>query len=90
MDESEEVVGSGLLQERRGNWRLRETFDAAFVLVEPFFDPKNSWAGHSLEHFAFRVMREHYPDLSSDEVHVFVTAAKRIYLTRKDHPAGGT
>jgi hypothetical protein len=82
MDESGEVVESGMWQERRSNLRLRETFDAAFVLVEPFFDPQNSWGGHSLEHFAFRVVREHYPELSSEEVHIFVTAAKRIYVAR--------
>jgi len=65
--------------ERRANARLRDIFEECFALLEPFFDPGNTWGGQSLDHLAFRVMRENYPDLSSGEVHVFVTAAKRLY-----------
>jgi hypothetical protein len=68
--------------ERRLNPRLREVFEAAFALLEPFFDPQNTWGGQSLEHFAFRVLRENYPDLSGEEVFIFVTAARRVYATR--------
>lgn len=72
--------------DRRQNFRLRAVFESAYGLVEPFFDPAAGWAGHSLEHLAFRVIRENYPDLSSSEVHVLVVAAHRVYIER--HPAG--
>jgi hypothetical protein len=70
-------------KDRRVDLRLRAIFDVAFPLIEPFFDPKNSWGGQSLEHFAFRVLREHYPQLSSDEIFVFVSAARRVYAARQ-------
>lgn len=72
--------------ERRQNQRLRAVFEAAYGLVEPFFDPTSGWGGHSLEHLAFRVIRENFPELSSTDVHVLVVAAHRVYIER--HPAG--
>lgn len=72
--------------DRRANTRLRDIFDEGFALLGPFFDPDNTWGGQSLDHLAFRVMREKYPDLSQGEVHVFVTAAKRIYAAK--HSSG--
>lgn len=69
--------------ERRVNLRLRSIFEEALLLVEPFFDTRNSWFGQSLDHFAFRVLRDHYPDLSGDEIFVFVTAARRVYAGRQ-------
>lgn len=65
--------------ERRQNLQLRDVFDSAYALVQPFFDPANSWGGQTLEHLAFRVMREYYPQVSGDEIYVFITAAKRAY-----------
>lgn len=69
--------------ERRKNLALREKFEGAYVLIGPFFDPANNWNGQALQHLAFRVMRENYPEISSDEVYVFLTAAKRVYLERR-------
>ena len=69
--------------ERRENLQLREVFDGAYPLVEPFFDPASGWGGQTLEHLAFRVMREHYPQVSSDQIYVFISAAKRVYNERK-------
>jgi hypothetical protein len=82
-DNAEPVApDEAIAKERRLNLRLREIFDAALVLIEPFFDPANSWGGHSLDHFAFRVLRENYPDLSSGEAQIFVTVARRTYASR--------
>lgn len=72
-------------QERRRNPELRQLFDTAYPLVEPFLDPDNGWGGHSLEHLAFRVLRENFPQLSAAEVHVLVVVAHRVYIDR--HPA---
>ena len=71
------------IPDRRVHQRLRTVFDAAFELVEPFFDTGKSWGGVTLEHFAFRVLRENYPDLSANEVYVFITAARRIYAENR-------
>lgn len=68
--------------ERRRNQRLRTVFDTAFLMVEPFFDPAQGWGGHSLEHLAFRVVRENFPELTSEEVHTLVVAAHRVYIDR--------
>lgn len=68
--------------ERRRNTALRELFDTAYTLIEPFFDPDAGWGGHSLEHLAFRVLRDNFPALSSAEVHTVIAAAHRIYIQR--------
>ena len=68
--------------ERRKNISLREVFDPAYALIEPFLDPNAGWGGHSLEHLAFRVLRENFPVLSASEVHVLVVAAHRVYIDR--------
>lgn len=70
-------------EDRRRHLQLREVFESAYMLIEPFFDPNNQWGGKTLEHLAFRVMREHYPQVSSDEIHVFIDAAKRYYTEQQ-------
>jgi hypothetical protein len=67
--------------ERRVNSKLRERFVEIYDILEPFFDPANSWAGHTHEHLAFRALHERFPDLSGDEVLVIVIAAKRVFTT---------
>jgi hypothetical protein len=69
--------------ERRVNTRLRSVFDTALELVGACFDPQQAWSGVCLEHIAYRVLREHYPELSAGEIYAFVVAAKRIYSTRQ-------
>jgi len=73
--------------ERRVNLRLREIFVEAYDVVEPFFDPKNTWAGKTHEHLAFRALHERFPDLSSEEVLVIVIAAKRVFGSGGKPPA---
>lgn len=72
--------------DRRRNPQLREMFEAAYAMVEPFFDPASGWGGHSLEHLAFRVLRENFPTLSAEEVHVIIAAAHRMYIEK--NPGG--
>lgn len=69
-------------EERRQNRHLRALFDAAYAMIEPFFDPDQGWAGHSLEHLAFRVLRDNFPELASEEVRTVVIAAHRVYIER--------
>lgn len=69
-------------EERRRNSRLRAIFESAFAMIEPFFDPAQGWGGQSLEHLAFRVVRENFTELTSEEVHSLVVAAHRVYIQR--------
>lgn len=79
---SEQNAGSAPVADRRRNARLRGVFDTAYVMIEPFFDPDQGWGGHSLEHLAFRVLRENFTELSSEEVHTVIVAAHRVYIER--------
>ena len=54
--------------ERRKNLSLRELVDKAYLIIEPFFDPANAWNGQSLEHLAYRVVRENLPDILLESV----------------------
>ncbi|MBL8375633.1 hypothetical protein [Accumulibacter sp.] len=81
MSEQSEVA-TRVTGERRHNLPLRSAFDDAFVMIEPFFDPEQGWAGQSLEHLAYRIVRENFPLLSADEVHLVVVAAHRVYIER--------
>lgn len=71
--------------ERRQNDLLRSMFDDALVMIEPFFNPTQGWAGQALEHLAYRIVRENFPSLSGEETHALVVAAHRLYLA--PHPA---
>ena len=79
---TEQTTGAAPVQDRRRNTKLRAMFDTAYVMIEPFFDPAQGWGGHSLEHLAFRVLRENFSELSSEEVHTIVVAAHRVYIER--------
>lgn len=68
--------------ERRLRPQLRMIFERAYELVYPFFDPQNTWAGHTLEHLAFRNLRESFPQLDAQEVEEIVAAAQQVYVTR--------
>lgn len=68
--------------ERRTNLKVRQIFEDAYKMIEPFFDPSTGWGGHSLEHLAFRVLRENFPQLSSEDVHTVIIAAHRVYGER--------
>ncbi len=79
---AEQTTGTAPAQDRRRNAKLRGLFDTAYAMIEPFFDPERGWGGHSLEHLAFRVLRENFNELSSEEVHTIVVAAHRVYIER--------
>lgn len=70
------------LQERRSHQRVREIFIEACELIMPFFARENRWGNSTLDHLAYRVLRDHYPELSFEEVHVLVVAAHRVHTAR--------
>ncbi len=77
-------TSAGPASEQRQDLRLRSVVDEAFEMLEPFFDPEQGWAGQSLEHLAYRIVRDNFPALSAAEVHVVVVVAHRVYIER--HP----
>jgi hypothetical protein len=75
-------------EDRRGKPRLRDIFVEAYDLLQPFFDPANSWGGQTHEHLAYRALHEQFPGLSTQEVFTLVEAARRVFSTHgKPTPA---
>ena len=68
--------------ERRKNLSLRELVDKAYVLIEPFFDPANAWNGQTLEHLAYRVVREQLPTIPPQDVQIIVSSASGMYRSK--------
>lgn len=65
--------------DRRASPQLRAIFVEAYDVLAPFFDPANTWAGLTHEHFAYLALRERFPQLSIQEVSILVAAAKRVF-----------
>ena len=86
-NKSGESGGMGVA-ERRSNDKLRALFDTAYAMIEPFFDPDQGWGGHSLEHLAFRVLRDNFPDLTGEEVHTIIVVAHRVYIEHNPGRSG--
>ena len=72
--------------------RLLLILEEAFLLVRPFFDPKNRWSGQPLEHLSFHTLRENYPDLNGDQIILLAAAIRNMYATlqwgEEDHKEG--
>jgi hypothetical protein len=68
--------------DRRQNLPLRQIFESAYVIIEPFFDLSADWGGQPLEFLAFQRLRENFPLLSHEDIHTLVTAARRVYGER--------
>jgi hypothetical protein len=75
--------------ERRKYHRVREIFEEAYELITPFFAKENRWGNATLDHLAYRVVREQYPELSFEEVHILVVASKRAYTELDAESAAG-
>lgn len=80
MDQPSSAATSPSAQpERRRYHGVREIFAEASTLIAPFFARENRWGNATLDHLAYRVVRENYPELSFEEVHVLVVASKRVH-----------
>lgn len=81
-------VGTWDGKDRRGNPELREIFEQAYSLIEPFLDPGSSWGGQAMQHMALRALRDNFPQLNMDQAHVLVVAAARVFRERRDGAPG--
>lgn len=68
--------------ERRKYDHVRKIFSDASALIAPFFAKENRWGNSTLDHLAYRVIRDRYPELSFLEVHVLVVASRRVFARR--------
>lgn len=64
--------------DRRTNNELRLRFLLVFEVLKPYFDASNQWAGQSHEHFAYRAVKERFPELSAQDCFIAVATAKRM------------
>lgn len=69
--------------ERRTNLQLRSIFPAACEALRPFFDRANQWEGQSHDHLAYQTLKEHFPELSSQDVFIVVTTTRRLFASGK-------
>ena len=70
-------------RERRTNMQLRAIFPAACEALRPFFDGANQGEGQSHDHLAYQTLKEHFPDLSSQDVFIVVTTTRRLFASGK-------
>ena len=48
------------------------------LVLRPYFDANQQWAGQSQEHFAYRDLKEHFPELTAQDCFIAVATAKRM------------
>jgi hypothetical protein len=77
--------------DRRQHHEARKVFDEACALIAPFFAEENRWGNATLDHLAYRMVRDRFPALSFEEVHILVVAARRVHDgSRAAGPASGS
>ncbi len=69
--------------ERRQHHRVRAIFDDALALCTPFLDPAQGIAGRPLTHHVAVILREHWPDLTPEEILVMVPALQTAWRLRR-------
>lgn len=69
--------------ERRTNAELRALFPAACEALRPFFDAGKSWGGQSQDHLAYQTLKEHFPEMSSQDAFITVSAVRRVLASGK-------
>lgn len=69
--------------ERRTNVQLRTILPAAYEALRPFFEASTQWEGQSHEHLAYHTLKEHFPELSSQDVFIVVATSRRLFASGK-------
>lgn len=67
--------------ERRTQTQLRSIFPAACEALRPFFEATNLWQGQSHDHLAYQTLKEHFPELSAQDVFIVVTTTRRLFAS---------
>ncbi len=80
------MTESSLASERRTNTPLRAIFPAACEALRPFFDNAHQWGGQSQDHLAYQTLREHFPELTSQDAFITVSTVRRLLAQGKPLP----
>ena len=81
------MTETSLASERRTNTPLRAIFPAACEALRPFFDNNNQWGGQSQDLLAYQTLKEHFPQLTSQDAFITVSTVKRMLAQGKPLPA---
>ena len=57
----------------------RLIYPPAYEAIRPFFDPTTQWGRCGQEHLAYHTLKDHFPELSSQEVFLIIATAKRLF-----------
>lgn len=71
--------------ERRRNPYLRALYPEVSVRIAQSFEKRSDWLGNPIDYLALRLVHEHYPQLSSEEVRTLVGAIERHMLEGYSH-----
>ncbi|MCX7815039.1 MAG: hypothetical protein N2256_06055 [Tepidimonas ignava] len=69
--------------DRRRHHRVRAVFEEALELCRPLLDPHQGIAGQALTHHIPLRVREHFPDLTQEEVLVLSIALRAAWTRRR-------
>lgn len=69
--------------EQRHYHRVRAVFEEAFELCRPLLDPRQGIAGQALTHHVPLRVKEHFPDLTQEEVLVLSIALRAAWTRRR-------
>ena len=76
--DSENVAVSGDA-ERRVSAHLREVFEQACRITEPFFDAQQTWGGVPMTLYAQQALHQAYPELTKQDVAILFSAVRRFH-----------
>lgn len=76
-----------IVEDRRRDLELRQVFDEVDARVQGIFDPSGTLDGPPLMHWAYRAVRESYPQLDATQVQVLMAALHRVYQARHERHA---
>ncbi len=55
-------------------------FPPPYEAIRPFFDQRTQWGhGGGQTHLAYRTLKDHFPELSTQEVFLIVVTARRLF-----------
>jgi hypothetical protein len=57
----------------------RLIYPPAYEAIRPFFNPKTQWGRSGQEHLAYHTLKDHFPELSSQEAFLIIVTAKRLF-----------
>lgn len=62
----------------------RLVFPPAYEALRPFFDHRTQWGSSGQEVLAYRTLKDHFPELSPQEIFLTVITAKRLFRANLD------